>query len=121
MMRSWRLDELAAPLQGHRVGNNVVVNGVSTDSRSIGGEALFIALTGERFDGHDFIEQAAAGGAAAAVVSRDVQAPLPVLRVGDTQRALGDIGRLNRQAFKGPLVAITGSTGKTSVKNMLKE
>ncbi len=120
-MRSWSLEELEAPLQAHLAGHNAIVNGVSTDTRSLRGGDLFVALIGERFDGHDYIVEAVDSGATAALVSREIQAPMSSLQVLDTRCALGELGRLNREQFTGPLVAITGSSGKTSVKNMLAE
>jgi len=119
MMRSWTLSELEAPLCGHLIGGNLEVDSVSTDSRALRGNALFVALRGENFDGHEFLQQAEESGAVAALVSREVDSSLPLLRVAETQQALGRLGAYNRQAFSGPLVAITGSSGKTTVKNMV--
>src|SRR5690606_34062595 len=93
---------------------------VSTDSRAIQPGQLFIALTGPRFDGHEYLDEVAARGAVAALVERAVDdAPIPQLVVEDTRKALGQLGALNRARFTGPVVAITGSSGKTSVKELL--
>ena len=118
-MRPMTLSELAAPLQATLTGADAVFQNVCTDSRSLQRGDLFVALCGEHFDGHDYVAQAVAGGAAAALVSRALELPLPQLRVADTQRALGRLGAHNRSLYGGPLVAITGSSGKTTVKNMV--
>ncbi|MFI5008098.1 MAG: UDP-N-acetylmuramoyl-tripeptide--D-alanyl-D-alanine ligase [Solirubrobacterales bacterium] len=94
--------------------------GVSIDSRTIQLGQVFFAIAGERFDGHAFLAEVAARGAAAAVVHRDVPAPegLPIVRVGDTTRALADLARHWRLAAGIPVVVITGSLGKTTTKDM---
>ena len=118
-MRRFQLSDMAEPLAGSLLGADAEISAVTTDSRSLQPGDLFVALRGERFDGHDFIDAVAAAGAAAVLVSRDVAAALPALKVEDTELALGRIGALNRAAFDGPVIGITGSSGKTSVKNML--
>ncbi|MGE4490838.1 MAG: UDP-N-acetylmuramoyl-tripeptide--D-alanyl-D-alanine ligase [Syntrophotalea sp.] len=97
-----------------------IVTGVSTDSRSLRPGDLFVPLRGPRFDGHDYLVQAVRGGASACL-SEEVVAglPVPVVRVADTLRALGDLAAAVRQDFDGPVVAVTGSSGKTSTKEML--
>jgi UDP-N-acetylmuramoyl-tripeptide--D-alanyl-D-alanine ligase len=94
--------------------------GVSIDSRTLQPGQLFFAIAGPRFDGHGFLTEAAGRGAAAAVVHRDVDPPpgLPLIRVADTTRALGDLARHWRTAAALPVVAITGSVGKTTTKDM---
>jgi len=95
------------------------VAGVSIDSRTIEPGQVFFAIAGPRFDGHDFLAEAAAKGALAAVVHRDVAAAtLPLVRVADTTRALGDVARHVRLSAHLPVVAITGSVGKTTTKDM---
>lgn len=120
MMRPLRLSELVAPLSAQQVGADHEFSGVSTDSRQLKAGDLFVALKGASFDGHDFVAQAAANGAGALLVSAPVDSDLPQLRVADTQRALGLLGAYNRDLYEGPLVAITGSSGKTTVKNMVQ-
>lgn len=95
--------------------------GVSTDSRRMAAGELFVALRGERFDGHEFLDAVAAAGAAAALVDRRYggRFPLPVIVVEDTRRALGDLARHWRARFAPALIAVTGSNGKTTVKEML--
>ncbi len=100
--------------------HNRALANVSTDSRNLSPGALFVPLRGKRFDGHDYLGQAVKNGAAACL-SEEVVAGLsvPVIRVGDTLRALGDIAAAWRLQLRGPLVAITGSAGKTTTKEML--
>lgn len=95
------------------------VSAVLTDTRRLSTGALFVALRGEHFDAHDFLAQAREAGAVAAVVERPVDDPLPQFVVGDTRMALGLLGRTCRRAWGGPLVAVTGNSGKTTVKQML--
>jgi UDP-N-acetylmuramoyl-tripeptide--D-alanyl-D-alanine ligase len=115
------LAEAAGVCAGRTSGDAVRFDAVSTDSRSIERGALFVALRGERFDGHDFLGAAAARGAAAAMVDGEYRGPfpLPVLIVHDTKRALGELARHWRARFSPALAAITGSNGKTTVKEML--
>lgn len=99
---------------------NCPLGGLSTDSRNIAPGDLFVPLRGERFDGHDYLSQAVRNGAAACLSDEVVAGlPVPVVRVEDTLRALGDIAAAYRLQLKGPLVAITGSAGKTTTKEML--
>jgi UDP-N-acetylmuramoyl-tripeptide--D-alanyl-D-alanine ligase len=113
--------EAAAALAGRTSGADARFSGVSSDSRSIGRGELFVALRGERFDGHEFLAAAAARGAAAAMVDGEYRGPypLPVVIVADTRRALGELARKWRARFSPVLVALTGSNGKTTVKEML--
>lgn len=92
---------------------------VSTDSRNIVPGDLFVALSGERYDGHEFIADVAAKGAVAAIVEAAVDCALPQLVVSDSRLALGVVARLNRRRFTGPVIAITGSAGKTTCKEMV--
>ena len=92
---------------------------VSSDSRAVKRGDLFVALRGERFDAHAFLAQAAASGAAALLVERVSDVDLPQIVVDDTTRALGRLGNYWRRQFAIPLVAVTGSNGKTTVKEML--
>jgi len=114
-----RLGEITAALGAELHGEDVRVDGVSIDSRACGGNALFFALRGARHDGHDFVAAAAAAGAAAAVVSGKVDAAIPQLTVSDTTTALAALAAAWRRRFTIPLVAVTGSNGKTTVKEML--
>ena len=97
-------------------------SGVSTDTRSIANGELFVALKGENFDGHAYVEQALARGASAALVSHEVKTstPIPQIMVGDTLMALGRLAQIWRSRFIIPMLALTGSNGKTTVKEMLR-
>ena len=120
MLKALRLSEVANALGARVIGADVAFAAVSTDSRKIEAGQLFVALVGPNFDGHDYLADVAAKGAVAALVQREVPgAGLPQLVVADTRIALGQLGALNRAAFGGPLVAVTGSSGKTTVKEML--
>jgi UDP-N-acetylmuramoyl-tripeptide--D-alanyl-D-alanine ligase len=97
---------------------------VSTDSRTLSRDALFVALRGERFDGHRFLDAARERGAAAAMVDEESKATaeaaqLPLLVVADTRMALGRLAGRWRARFDIPLIAVTGSNGKTTVKEMI--
>jgi UDP-N-acetylmuramoyl-tripeptide--D-alanyl-D-alanine ligase len=115
----------AAQAIGARViGPDVAFDGVSTDTRTIGKGALFVALRGERFDGHDYLDVARAQGAAAAMVDRVAgfagkAGELPLILVGDTRMALGTLAKHWRRRFDIPVIAVTGSNGKTTVKEMI--
>ena len=101
-------------------GRDMVITGVSTDSRTVGAGDLFVPLTGERFDGHDFLQAAAERGASAALCSRpEAACGMPVLEVADTLRALQAIAADYRCRLPMRIVGITGSVGKTSTKEMV--
>ncbi len=120
MLEPLFLGALTESLQGRLLGADVSFDGVSIDSRKIAAGQLFVALAGPRFDGHDYLDEVAAKGAVAALVEREVPgSSLPQLLVADARLALGQLGALNRRAFKHPVAAITGSSGKTTVKEML--
>lgn len=97
------------------------ISGVTTDSRRIQQGELFVALRGEHFDAHDFLEQVSKVGKAAAVIAEHVPPAftLPALLVPDTKLALGNIARQWRQQFSMPIIGVTGSNGKTTVKEMI--
>ena len=95
--------------------------GISTDTRTLARGSLFVALAGERFDGHDFLAAAASAGARAAVVRLNTP-PVPgleLIEVPDTLRAYGLLARARRRAITGPVIAITGTNGKTSTKELV--
>ena len=115
-----RLDEAAAVLGLRAVGEDVEFHGVGTDSRTIPAGALFVAVRGPRFDGHDFIDGAGRRGAAAALVERAPNASMPFIPVRDSVRALGGLAAAWRNRFRDLLlVGVTGSNGKTTVKEMV--
>ncbi len=116
------LGQLLPQLSGARVVGrpDVAITRVHTDTRSLQPGDLFVALKGERFDAHDFLPQAAAQGAVAAIAHSGLaDAGLPGVEVPDTRRALGEIAFLWRQQFHLPLIAVTGSNGKTTVTQMI--
>ena len=122
MSFAWTLDEVRAALGTGPAGATPLA-GVSTDTRAIARGALFVALRGERFDAHDFLAQAVEQGAAALVVSDGARAAglgVPVFEVPDTLVALGALGRHRRRRWGGTLVAVAGSNGKTSTKELLR-
>ncbi|MDH5516683.1 MAG: UDP-N-acetylmuramoyl-tripeptide--D-alanyl-D-alanine ligase [Gammaproteobacteria bacterium] len=92
---------------------------VSTDTRTILPGALFVAINGEKFDAHDYLDLAAEKGAVAALVERDVETNLPIIRVKDSRLALGQLASYWRQQQAVKVVGLTGSNGKTTVKEML--
>jgi UDP-N-acetylmuramoyl-tripeptide--D-alanyl-D-alanine ligase len=116
-----RLAEAAQLLGARRAGADAAFSAVSTDSRSLRGGELFVALRGERFDGHAFLAAAKAAGAAAAMVDEHYTGPttLPLISVPDTRHGLGALARHWRERFSPVLVAVTGSNGKTTTKEML--
>lgn len=118
-MMSMQLSQAAQVLQARQVGADVRFQGVSTDTRTLAEGNLFVALQGPNFDGHDYLEQAQRRGAAAAAVNRVAGGGLPQLQVEDTRMALGRLAAHWRRQFDLPLIAVTGSNGKTTVKEML--
>ncbi|MFJ4047521.1 UDP-N-acetylmuramoyl-tripeptide--D-alanyl-D-alanine ligase [Pseudomonas hunanensis] len=120
MLKPLSLSQLTTALNGQQIGADATFTGVSIDSRSVSAGQLFVALAGPRFDGHDYLADVKAKGAVAALVEHEVTGvDLPQLLVKDCRAALGQLGALNRAAFDKPVVAITGSSGKTTVKEML--
>lgn len=113
------LHSLARRIQGQVQGADVEFARVTTDTRTLQPGDLFVALKGERFDGHDHLTQAAARGAAGALVSRAVASDLPHVRVQDTLRGLQDYAASWRAGFDLPVLAVTGSNGKTTTKQLL--
>jgi UDP-N-acetylmuramoyl-tripeptide--D-alanyl-D-alanine ligase len=118
-MRDMTLSEVVGPLQGKMLAGDCCFSSVTIDSRNLDGGELFVALPGEHADGHDFVTSAANEGAAAALVSHPGSYDLPSLQVEDTRIALGQLGKFNRSQFEGKVIGVTGSSGKTTVKNML--
>jgi UDP-N-acetylmuramoyl-tripeptide--D-alanyl-D-alanine ligase len=124
-MMMFTLREAAALIPGavFQGDEAIAIERVVTDSRGVQPGDLFVAVKGDRFDAHDFLDQVAKSGAAAALVSRDVRNsdawPLPVIKVKDTRAALGALAHGWRKRFAMPLVAVTGSNGKTTVKEMI--
>ncbi len=109
-------EALQAELQGD---GETIFSGVSIDSRTLIPGNLFVAIKGEKFDGHDYIGQVEEAGAIALLVHRPVKSYLPQIIVKDTFQALGQLAGFWRSRFKTPVVGITGSAGKTTTKQML--
>ena len=114
-----RLSELTIATVLKPPTQDVEFEHLSIDTRTLQPGDVFVALLGDNFNGHHFLEDAKAKGAAAFVISENVETDLPVLKVSDTRLALGQIAALHRQQFDLPIVAITGSSGKTTVKEMI--
>jgi len=120
-MIPWTLEEVAALAGGRLVNGSkeTLITSVVHDTRNVVKGSLFVAIVGERLDGHQFLKQAAAKGAKAVVVSRLVAGiKIPQIKVEDTTKALGDLGKAQRLQWGGLVVAVTGSVGKTTVKDM---
>ncbi len=112
------LSQLAGILKGELIGADRTIDAVTTDTRKLTPGCLFVALKGERFDAHDFAATAKDGGAGALLVSRKLECDLPQLLVKDTRLAFGELAAWVRQQVPTRVVALTGSSGKTSVKEM---
>ena len=112
------LSEWATAMDGRLLGPDRHFAGVSTDSRSPARGALFFALRGERFDGADFLSAAVSGGATGAVLSRPLPEDVAQIIVKDTRGALADCARTWRRRFDIPVIGVTGSNGKTTVKEL---
>lgn len=117
-MNGFDLKQLAYVVDGSLLGANAQFSAVSTDTRGLPQGALFVALTGPNFDGNEFVEAARDAGAAAALVSRAADVDLPQVLVPDTLAALARFAQYWRDQFDGPVVGITGSNGKTTVKQL---
>ncbi|MGL9759915.1 MAG: UDP-N-acetylmuramoyl-tripeptide--D-alanyl-D-alanine ligase [Symbiopectobacterium sp.] len=112
------LQQLATALNTTLLGKDVAVETVCTDTRKLTPGCLFIALRDEKFDAHDYAYQAVRGSAAALLLSKHLPIDVPQLLVGDTRLALGKLGAWMRRQSSARVVALTGSSGKTSVKEM---
>lgn len=117
-MISLSLSQLAQAVNGRLVGTDLTVDAVTTDTRKVTPGCLFVALKGERFDAHDFAAQALENGAGALLVSRELAVNAPQVVVDDTRHAFGLLAAWVRQQVPTRVVALTGSSGKTSVKEM---
>jgi len=118
-------DQLIAALQPLALDGHIAscAHGVSTDTRTIEPGMLFVALRGERYDGHAFVQEAVARGACGLILDGSLRGqippqPVPIVWVRDTLVALGDLGRYHRRRFPIPVVGIAGSAGKTTTKDM---
>ena len=112
------LSWVAEKINGTLIGNDCDVSNVSTDTRTISEGAIYLALKGPNFNGHDFVNQAQRAGAKAIIASEDITTSLPVIQVSDTKVALGLLGAAVKASVAPKTIAITGSSGKTTVKEM---
>ncbi|HEY1724279.1 MAG TPA: UDP-N-acetylmuramoyl-tripeptide--D-alanyl-D-alanine ligase [Steroidobacteraceae bacterium] len=113
------LKQFARAGHGRLQGEDRGFNEIAIDSRKLAAGDLFAALRGEKIDGHDFVPAAAAAGAAGAIVQRAVQLPLPQIVVSNVEASLAHAARAARAQFKGPVIGVAGSNGKTTVKEMI--
>ena len=121
-MKPIRLAQVARWCGGRLHGDDAEVDAVSTDTRTLaadGRRVLFVALRGENFDGHEHVANAAARGAVAALVEREVDAPVAQVVVADSERALGAFAHALQAERRAKVLTVTGSNGKTSVKSLL--
>jgi len=123
----WTVDRVAAALGAtaalDQSARQQQIEGITTDSRAVGKGQIFVALIGEKFDGHDFVRQAADQGAAGVVVSRAIppgSMDVPVFQVPDTLVALGQLAGFWRRSWGGPIVMVAGSNGKTTTKDIIR-
>lgn len=117
-MMEGTLSQAAEAVRGTLHGGDRAFRGVSTDTRTLDAGELFFALRGPNYDGEEFIGRAAAGGAAGAVASKALDGQLPVIEVSDTRRALGALAADWRRKMPATVVGITGSNGKTTLKEL---
>ncbi len=118
-MIAWRLNEVAKCAAGELVGDDCAFDSVSTDSRTLRPGALFVALSGENFDGHDFVAAAIERGAVAALVGRTLPISVPQIVVADPLAALTAFAREWRRQFAIPMIGVTCSNGKTTTKELI--
>ena len=118
-MISMLLSDAAKTVGSSLTGKDTFFSGCSTDSRTIEKGNLFIALKGEYFDGHEYISVAEKNGASSLILDHDVSNTKPFIKVKDTREAMGLLAKSWREKITIPLVAITGSNGKTTVKEMV--
>lgn len=113
------LVEMTHIVNAKKPTHDCIFHGVSTDTRTLKPGNLYVAIRGEQFDGHNFINQAFEKGAVAALTEQAIDAPIPQVVVDDTIAALGQLSSHWRQLFSIPLIGVTGSNGKTTLKNMI--
>lgn len=120
-MMNWQLAQVAEATGGRLIGADMPLAGVSTDTRAITPGQLFVALRGERFDAHDYLDQAVTAGASALLLADESRLPAgaSAVLVDDTRLALGRLAAAWRAQFALPVIAVTGSNGKTTTKEMI--
>ena len=112
------LSQISEAVDGTIIGGDFPFTGVSIDTRTIEVNNIYCAIVGEKFDGHNFIEEALVKGAAAVIVSNDIIVDVPMIKVADTTKALAKLAKWWLEKCNTKVVAITGSVGKTTVKNL---
>jgi len=119
-LKDYNLASVARVLHTKVSGNDDVFSGVCTDTRTLKPGELFLALSGPNFDGHEHLQEASDKGAVAAVVSKQIDdVAITQIKVADTRSALADLSRARREAFIGQVIGLTGSNGKTTVKELI--
>lgn len=113
------LSEIAKHLPNSTITQDSEFHGISRDTRHFSPQNLYVAIRGENFDGHQFVNDAFQKGASAALVDHPIDCPIPQIIVKDTIAALGKISELWRSRFSIPFIGVTGSNGKTTLKNMI--
>ena len=113
------LSQIATATDGKLTGADCPVESYSTDTRTVAAGDVYFCLRGDNFDGHEFVQQAISRGAVAVVCEKELQVDVPQLMVSDTRRAFGRFSMLWREQFSKPVVGVTGSNGKTTVKQLL--
>ena len=114
-----QLSDIATAVQGELIGADIAVNGVSIDTRTLQAGDLYLAIKGKQFDGHDFVDKAQQAGAIAILVEKPINTPLPQIIVSDSRLALAQLAGFWRQQLSVKVVGVTGSNGKTTVKEMI--
>lgn len=114
-----QLSEIATAVQGELIGADIAVNGVGIDTRTLQAGDLYIAIKGKQFDGHDFVDKAQQAGAIAILVQRQINTDLPQIVVKDSHLALAELAGFWRKQLAVKVVGVTGSNGKTTVKEMI--
>jgi UDP-N-acetylmuramoyl-tripeptide--D-alanyl-D-alanine ligase len=118
-MISFSASEAATLLDGSLIGADVVFDRVGSDSRVVESNSLFVAISGEHFDGHEYVGQAAADGAVAALVDHPLDTAIAQIVVGDVLHAFGELASAWRKKSDARVIGLTGSNGKTTVKEMI--
>ena len=113
------LKQLAEISKGKLSGSSINIDSFSIDTRTINLNEAYIALEGENFDGHEFISEAALKGASAVIVNKPIEADIPHIIVADTLEFMKSIAEYNRNQFKGKMIGITGTNGKTTTKQIV--
>ena len=122
-MMSWTIDQLLEATNGELINGSAsaIISGIGIDSRRLQPHQAFVAIRGPRFDGHAFLQEVLDRGASCVMVSQRPERPpaVPAILVEDTTKALGDLAAFHRRRFAIPVIAVTGSCGKTTTKELI--